>query len=221
VESTASSPVFMFYAPGHSFGSTEGVGSHFHVLRSRTSFRRYRRRRVLFSCFTLPYSFSAVPRASGPVIKFCTPGPIFGGTDGVGSSFHVLRFRTHFRRYRGRRSLALELVMHMLSHLSSHLLQTPWREVRMTLLNFLLHFSFLLPFQVVLFHIFIFFCFRRALVTALIMDCLCFPDHEAPSLETTRDDILTGSPALMDITISGFCTDLVVVGSCASLVFGC
>jgi hypothetical protein len=62
--------------------------------------------------------------------------------------------------------------------------------------------------------------FRRTLATALIMDCLCFPDHEAPSLETIRDDILVGSPALMDITILGFCTDLAVAGSCVFLAFG-
>jgi branched-subunit amino acid transport protein len=89
----------------------------------------------------------------------------------------------------------------------------------MIFLGRLLHLLFLFPLQVVLFHKFVF--FRRALVTALIMDGLCFLDHEAPSLETTRDDILAGSPAPVDITISGSCTDLVVVGSCAFLVFGC
>jgi hypothetical protein len=117
----ASGPVFMFCAPGHVFGSTEGVGSHFHVSRARTHFRRKRGCRVPFSCFALTESFPAVPRASGPVFKFCAPrlvsevprasGPIFmfcapglvfGGTEGVESRFHVLRARTHFRRYRGR-----------------------------------------------------------------------------------------------------------------------
>jgi hypothetical protein len=33
--------VFMFYATGLVFGGTKGVGSHFHVLRSWTGFRRY------------------------------------------------------------------------------------------------------------------------------------------------------------------------------------
>jgi hypothetical protein len=33
-------PVFMFCAPGHVFGGTEGVWSHFHVLRVGTRFRR-------------------------------------------------------------------------------------------------------------------------------------------------------------------------------------
>jgi hypothetical protein len=65
--------VYMFCAPGLIFGGTKGVGSHFHVLRSRTHFLRYRRRRVPFSCFVLPNSFSAVPRASGPVFMFCGP----------------------------------------------------------------------------------------------------------------------------------------------------
>jgi hypothetical protein len=94
-------PIFMFAYPGHVFGRTEGVGSFFHVLHSRTHFRRYRGRRVLFSCFALPNSFSTVPRASGPFFMFCAPGIIFGGIEGVMSHFHVLRFRTHFRRYRG------------------------------------------------------------------------------------------------------------------------
>jgi hypothetical protein len=93
--SRASSPVFKFCAPG--------VISRFHVLRSRTRFWRFRGRRFLFSCFALPDSFSAVPRASGPVFMFCAPGLIFGGIEGIESRFHVLRSRTRFRRYRGRR----------------------------------------------------------------------------------------------------------------------
>jgi hypothetical protein len=99
----ASGPVFMFCAPGLIFGATEGVDSYFHVLRSRTHFRRYRGRQVLFSCFALPDSFSTVPRVSGPVFMFCTPELYFGGTEGVGSCFHVLRARNCFWRYRGPR----------------------------------------------------------------------------------------------------------------------
>jgi hypothetical protein len=98
----ASGPVFLFCAPELIFGGTEGVGSRFHVLRSRNRFQRYRGHRVPFSCFALPNSFSAVPRASvsfscfahldsfslvprvsGPVFMFCAPGIIFGGTEGV------------------------------------------------------------------------------------------------------------------------------------------
>jgi hypothetical protein len=88
-----SGPVFMFCAPGHVFGGTESVESLFHVLRSRTSFRRCRVRRVLDS-------FSAVSMASGYVFMFCapglvfmfyTPGLVFGGAKCVGSCFHVLR----------------------------------------------------------------------------------------------------------------------------------
>jgi hypothetical protein len=97
----ASGPVFMFCAPGHIFGGIEGVGSHFHVLCAQTSFRLYRARRVPFSCLALPDSFSVVPRALGPVFMFCASRLVFGGTEGVGSRFHVLRSRTHFRRYRG------------------------------------------------------------------------------------------------------------------------
>jgi hypothetical protein len=113
-------PVFLLCDPGHVFGGTEGVGSFFHVLCSRTSFKRYRGRKVPFSYFAFPDSFSAVPRSSGPFFMFCAPGLIFagtdgvtflfhvlrsglgfGGTEGVGSLFHVLRSRIHFRRYRG------------------------------------------------------------------------------------------------------------------------
>jgi hypothetical protein len=135
--------VFMFSAPGHVFRGAEGVGSRFHVLRSRTHFRwylgcrvpfsgfargdsfsaeprasapvfiffhsktRFRRYggcRVPFSSFTRPDSFSSVSRTSGHVFMFCAPVLIFGGTAGIESRFHILRARTHFRRYRGRRS---------------------------------------------------------------------------------------------------------------------
>jgi hypothetical protein len=96
-------PVFMFCVPGLIFGGTEGVGSRFDVSRSRTSFRRYRGRRVPFSCLARSGSFSAVTRATGPVFLFCAPGHIFGGNEGVRSRFHVLRARTRFRRYRGSR----------------------------------------------------------------------------------------------------------------------
>jgi hypothetical protein len=99
----ASGPVFMFCAPGLIFDGTEGVRSFIHVLLARTHFRRCRGRRVPFSCFALPDSFSAVPRAWGPVFMFFSPGLVFGGTEGVGSRFHVLRGRTHFRQNRGRR----------------------------------------------------------------------------------------------------------------------
>jgi hypothetical protein len=100
---SASGPVFIFCALVLVFGGTEGVSSRFHFLRSRTLFRRYRRRPIPFSCFSLPDSFSAVPRASGPFFTFGAPGLVFGGTAGVVSRLHVLRSRTHFRQYRGRR----------------------------------------------------------------------------------------------------------------------
>jgi hypothetical protein len=102
--------IFMFYAPGLVFGSTEGAGSHFLVLRSRTSFRRYRGCRVLFlvlrrrtrfrryrgrqvpfACSTLSNSFLAGPRAPGPGFIFFAPEPILADPDGVGCCFHVLR----------------------------------------------------------------------------------------------------------------------------------
>jgi hypothetical protein len=97
----ASAPVFMFCPPelvfggtegvrsrfhvfvtGHIFGGVEGVRTRFHILPSRTHFRRYRgrryrQRRVLFSCFALPDSFSVVPRAPSPVFMLCSPGFLF------------------------------------------------------------------------------------------------------------------------------------------------
>jgi hypothetical protein len=89
-------PVFMFCPPELIFGGTEGVRSRFHVMRSRTHFWRYLERRVHFSCFSLPDSFSAVPIVLGPVFMFSAPGLVFGDTEGVRSCFHVLRSRTHF-----------------------------------------------------------------------------------------------------------------------------
>jgi hypothetical protein len=57
----------------------------------------------LFSYFARLDSFSEVPSASGPIVMFCALGLILGGTEGVGSRFHVLRARAHFRRYGGHR----------------------------------------------------------------------------------------------------------------------
>jgi hypothetical protein len=84
----ASSLVFMFCAPVHFFGGTRGVGSRVLVLRARIHFRRFRGRRVPFSSFAHPYSFSVVPRASSPVFLFCAPGLVFGSTEGAVSRFH-------------------------------------------------------------------------------------------------------------------------------------
>jgi hypothetical protein len=98
----ATGPVLMFYTPGLVFGGSKVVRSRFHVFRSRSCFRRYRGRWVPFSCFARPDTFSVVPRALGPVFMFCTPILIFGCTEVVRFSFHVLRSRTRFRRYRGR-----------------------------------------------------------------------------------------------------------------------
>jgi hypothetical protein len=92
----------MFCAPGLVFGGTEGVRYRFHDLRARTHFRRYRGRRVPFSCFALPDSFSAVTRASSPVFTFCATRLVFGSTGGVGSHFLFLHVQTRFRRFRGR-----------------------------------------------------------------------------------------------------------------------
>jgi hypothetical protein len=94
----ASGLIFMFCAPGLIFGEIKG---------DRSCFGWYLGRRVPFSCFALPDSFSAVPRASAPVFLFCAPEHVFGGAEGVGSRFHVLRSRTRFLRFCGRRLLIL------------------------------------------------------------------------------------------------------------------
>jgi hypothetical protein len=91
----------MISATRINFGSTKGVGSRCNVLRSGTHFGGYRGRRVQFSYFALPYPFWAVPMTSGSVFIFCAPGPVLGGAEGAGSSFHALRSRTYFGRYRG------------------------------------------------------------------------------------------------------------------------
>jgi hypothetical protein len=103
MEPRASALVFMFCASELIFDDTWGVESRFYVLRARSHFRRYRGRRVPFSYFALPDSFSVLPRASCSVFMFYVPGHIFGGIEGVGSRFNILRSRTRFRRYRGRR----------------------------------------------------------------------------------------------------------------------
>jgi hypothetical protein len=99
----ASGPVFMFCAPRLIFESTEAVGARFHVLRSRTLFGLYRGRRVPLSCFALPDSFRAVPRAPGPNFMFCAPGLVFDGIVDLGSRWHILRSRTRFWLYQGHR----------------------------------------------------------------------------------------------------------------------
>jgi hypothetical protein len=95
----------MFCAPGLIFGGNGCDVSRFHVLRAQTRFRMYRGRRLQFSCFALPDSLSAVPRASSFVFLFCAPGLIFDGNEGVRSLFHVLRSQTCFRWCGGRRLL--------------------------------------------------------------------------------------------------------------------
>jgi hypothetical protein len=94
VASGVAGPFFMFCASRLISGGTGCHVSRFHVLRSCTHFRRYRRCRVPFSFFELPESFPAIPRASEPVFMFCSPGLIFDGIEGDGS---------HFRGYRRRR----------------------------------------------------------------------------------------------------------------------
>jgi hypothetical protein len=93
------SAIFIFFPPGLVLGGTEDISSRFHVLRSRTRFRRYQGCQVPFSSFELPDLFWAVPRVSSLVFMFCALGLVSDGIEGPGSRFHVLRSRTHFGRY--------------------------------------------------------------------------------------------------------------------------
>jgi hypothetical protein len=99
----ASGTVSKFCAPGLIFDGTEGVRTRFHVLRSRTLFGRNRGRQVPFSCFALPDSFRGYRGRPVPFSSFCAPELVFDGIEGVGASFHVLRYQTLFGRYRGHR----------------------------------------------------------------------------------------------------------------------
>jgi hypothetical protein len=83
------------------FDGIEGVGSRFHILRSRTRFRPYRGRQVLFLCFMLPDTFWAAPRARGPFFMFYASRFVFNGTESVRSCFYVCLSRTRFGWNRG------------------------------------------------------------------------------------------------------------------------
>jgi hypothetical protein len=98
VDPWASAPSFHVLRSQTRFGGTEVIGSRFNVWPTRTRFRRFRGRRVQFSCFTLPDSFSTINGASGPVFMFCAPGLVFIGTEGLESHILVYRSRTSFRR---------------------------------------------------------------------------------------------------------------------------
>jgi hypothetical protein len=93
----------MFLATRLVFGSIEGTVSSFHVLRSLTHFWWYGGRHVQYSHFVVPDSFLAVLGAPCPVFIFCAPGLVFSDFEGGASSFNILRSRTCFRRYGGRR----------------------------------------------------------------------------------------------------------------------
>jgi hypothetical protein len=90
-------------SPGLVFGGTEALGSLFMFCVSEPIFGDIEVAEVEFSYFALPDSFQAVPRVPSPIFKFCATRLVWGSTEDVGSNFHVLRSRTHFRRYRGRR----------------------------------------------------------------------------------------------------------------------
>jgi hypothetical protein len=94
----ASTPFFMFCAPELIFGYSEGVGSHFITLCSRTRFRRYCGRRLLFFIFCAPRLIFDGTEGVGSRLMLCVIVLVFCGSEGVRSHFHVLRSRTRFRR---------------------------------------------------------------------------------------------------------------------------
>jgi hypothetical protein len=116
-------PIFIVCAPGLVLSGIESTGVPFSCFALPASFRAvprasgivfkfcalglifrgFRGHRVLFSNFLLSNSFWAEPRASGPVFMFCAPIFVFDGTEGVGTCLHLLRSRTRFGWYRGRR----------------------------------------------------------------------------------------------------------------------
>jgi hypothetical protein len=53
--------------------------------------------------FCAPEPFLGGSAGARLIFIFCSPEPVLGGTEGVRSRFNVLRSRTHFRWYRGRR----------------------------------------------------------------------------------------------------------------------
>jgi hypothetical protein len=96
----------MFCAPGLVFDGTGCDVFRFHVLRSRTRFRRYGGRWVPFSSVSRlsspDFMFSTAPGVAVPFFIFCAPGLVFDGTGCDVFRFHVLRSLTRFRRYGGR-----------------------------------------------------------------------------------------------------------------------
>jgi hypothetical protein len=71
-------------------------------LRSRIRFGRYRGRRVPFSSFAFPDSFSTEPRSSGLIFMFCAPGLLFGRYRGRRVPFSCFAFPDSFRAVRER-----------------------------------------------------------------------------------------------------------------------
>jgi hypothetical protein len=69
----------MCCAPGWIIDGIEGVGSSFHISRSRARFQRNRGRQAQFSCFALPDPFSMIPRAPVQVFIFFALWFVFGG----------------------------------------------------------------------------------------------------------------------------------------------
>jgi hypothetical protein len=83
----------MFYAIGIIFGCTEGIRSHFHVLRTRTHFRLYRGRQGPYFMLSAPgLVLGDIECVPSPVFMLRAPRLVLGITEGVRSNFHVLRY---------------------------------------------------------------------------------------------------------------------------------
>jgi hypothetical protein len=113
-----------------------------------------------------------------------------------------------------RQSLASQsLAREQVVYISSHLLQPPWREVRVAFLDHLPHSSFLLLLGVILFIHFLFSLILTLIRIYFIYSFIFyFPAHEVPSSEVSRDDILADLPTPADVVSSGFHTSPAVTG---------
>jgi len=119
----ASSPVFMFCAPGNIFSIIECVGPRFRVFTLRDVFSalssasgprfcygtRFRRGRMRLAPFFTLDLFLELLSAWGPIFAYCASGRIYGVIERVGTHFPILRFWTRFRRCRVRRVCVLVL----------------------------------------------------------------------------------------------------------------
>jgi hypothetical protein len=99
----ASGPVFMFCASGPMIDRTEGVGSCFHVSRSRTRFRWYRGCRASFHVLRSLLIFGGTKGTIVSCFYILHYILVLDGIEGVGYCFLDLRSQNRLRRCHRRR----------------------------------------------------------------------------------------------------------------------